>query len=263
MKNKYLFILINILIIIAFLYCGSSDVHSNQGKGEAVFEETTYDFGTVLEGSEVIHNFKFKNEGNGTLEITNLLPSCGCTVAFKSNDTVKPGEYGEISLRFDTSGREGKTNKEVIVIFKNNDTKELELKLYGIIKPIFDLSPDYVAFGMITEEKNPEIKVEITANPNINEDIKIKEIMTFQKYIKYRIEKDKELNNCFNLYLSVDYTKLLKEAREGGAFSNPYKDELQDQANFHGWVDVYTNSTYKKKIMVRFSGILSRPGVRR
>ena len=40
--------------------------------------------------------FKLENQGNDTLEIKKVKPSCGCTVAILSNNTILPGNTGEV-----------------------------------------------------------------------------------------------------------------------------------------------------------------------
>ena len=44
------------------------------------FEETEFDFGTVMEGEKVTHVYKFKNTGDEPLIISNAKATCGCTV---------------------------------------------------------------------------------------------------------------------------------------------------------------------------------------
>ena len=80
------------------------------------FEETTYEFGTVLEGKQVEHIFKFKNTGKVPLLITDAKATCGCTVPKYPEETIAPGESGEISVRFNTSGKKEDQNKPVTLI---------------------------------------------------------------------------------------------------------------------------------------------------
>ena len=48
---------------------------------KAVVAEPVVDVGTVPKGDSINHDFVVKNEGAGPLEITQVQPSCGCTVA--------------------------------------------------------------------------------------------------------------------------------------------------------------------------------------
>lgn len=48
---------------------------STQGTPVAEVRETEFDFGTVDEGGEYMHDFKVVNKGNGDLEIKKVLPA--------------------------------------------------------------------------------------------------------------------------------------------------------------------------------------------
>jgi|CZKP01.1.fsa_nt_gi hypothetical protein len=86
------------------------------------FSETLHDFGTVKEGQVVEYTFKFKNSGQGVLEVKNVSTSCGCTVASISSKTLKPGEEGTLRVELDTKDREGKMNRNITI--QSNDPKE-------------------------------------------------------------------------------------------------------------------------------------------
>jgi hypothetical protein len=83
------------------------------------FPESTHDFGKVPQGPQLQYNFKFKNTGAQPLKIERVQTSCGCTGATVGEKTeYLNGESGEISVSFNTQGREGKQEK-TIQIFTN------------------------------------------------------------------------------------------------------------------------------------------------
>lgn len=88
-----------------------------------VFEETEYNFGTLIQGEKVSHKFKFKNTGEGNLVISSVKPSCGCTSPKWSREPIKPGEEGYIELTFDSSNKNGIQNKNARVM-ANTDPGE-------------------------------------------------------------------------------------------------------------------------------------------
>ncbi len=79
------------------------------------FEETVYDFGTVVVGEKVTHTFKFKNTGKSPLLISNARSTCGCTVPNWPSQPIPPGESGEIKVVFDTKGKLNQQSKPVII----------------------------------------------------------------------------------------------------------------------------------------------------
>lgn len=80
------------------------------------FEDSNYDFGVVKEGVELEHVFKFTNDGDGTLVINSVQPSCGCTgVVMDEKKEFEQGDLGEIKITFNTQGRQGVNSKTVTV----------------------------------------------------------------------------------------------------------------------------------------------------
>jgi hypothetical protein len=75
-----------------------------------------HDFGKVPQGPQLQYNFKFRNTGAQPLKIDKVQTSCGCTGATVGDKTeYATNESGEISVTFNTQGREGKQEKTIIV----------------------------------------------------------------------------------------------------------------------------------------------------
>ena len=77
--------------------------------------DSVYNFGTITDGQKVEYSYMFKNIGKNPLIITSAAPSCGCTVADKPEQPVKPGETGFIKVVFNSQGRVGEAHKEIAV----------------------------------------------------------------------------------------------------------------------------------------------------
>jgi hypothetical protein len=77
------------------------------------FESDFHDFGEIQEGEVVNYTFKFTNEGEGPLIISNAQGSCGCTVPQWPRQPIAPGATGEIKVSFNSAGRAGKQDKRV------------------------------------------------------------------------------------------------------------------------------------------------------
>jgi hypothetical protein len=99
------------------------------------FEETTHDFGSVIQGEKVIYNYKFKNTGKSDLLIAKVEATCGCTAIKYPKHPVKPGEEGAVSITFNSEGRLGIQNKIVRVV-ANTQPNVITLKVKAtVIKP--------------------------------------------------------------------------------------------------------------------------------
>jgi hypothetical protein len=77
--------------------------------------DSTLDFGRVREGETVEASFRFRNTGDNPLVISNVSPSCGCTVAERPVEPIAPGAEGTVRASFDSRGRPGPNHKTLNV----------------------------------------------------------------------------------------------------------------------------------------------------
>jgi Protein of unknown function (DUF1573) len=100
---------------------------------EIAFDEMTHDFGSVKDGEEVTHIFKFKNTGETELILIDVKAKCGCTVPQTwPTQPIAPGGTGEITIVFDSSGKVGNVRKTVTVEANTNPTTSV-LTLAGVV----------------------------------------------------------------------------------------------------------------------------------
>jgi hypothetical protein len=80
------------------------------------WEKLSHEFGDITQGEKIEHTFKFTNTGTAALVITNVEVTCGCTVPKGwPRDPIMPGEKGEITVAFNSTGKIGRQNKVVTV----------------------------------------------------------------------------------------------------------------------------------------------------
>ncbi|MCM4157677.1 DUF1573 domain-containing protein [Gramella sp. AN32] len=134
----------------AMLFTGCKDNASDKVKAENVevaaerdskdtvypeikFEESEFDFGSIAKGTNVEHVFKFENTGRAPLVITNATSTCGCTVpTYPKNETIAPGEKGEMLVKFNGSGN-GQVTKTVTVSSNTENGKD-QIKIKAFIE---------------------------------------------------------------------------------------------------------------------------------
>jgi len=80
------------------------------------FEKTEHDFGRIIEGETVAFSFNFTNSGKSDLILAEVTTSCGCTVPSYSKTPIRPGESGTIKVAFNSTGRRGYQNKDIVVV---------------------------------------------------------------------------------------------------------------------------------------------------
>ncbi len=113
----------------------SSKTKNNQKMPEITFEKTTHDFGEIVQGEIVSYAFKFTNTGKRELIISNIVPSCGCTVPKFPQRPIKPNESDFIVIIFDSKGRKDNFFKNVSIFANTSpDMKKLYIKGFIIRK---------------------------------------------------------------------------------------------------------------------------------
>ncbi len=98
-----------------------------------IFDKETFEFGAIVQGEKVQHDFKFKNTGKTPLIISNATATCGCTVPEYPTLPLKPGEEGVIKVVFNSQGKMGMQDK-VVTITSNANPKAHQLHLIGEVK---------------------------------------------------------------------------------------------------------------------------------
>ena len=105
------------------------------GPPEITFDRSTVDLGLITDTRTYRASFPFTNTGTGTLVISDVKASCGCTVPTLAKTTFAPGERSEIRIVFDPKGKSGKQNKTITVV-TNAGTAPVSLTLASDIRPL-------------------------------------------------------------------------------------------------------------------------------
>ena len=105
------------------------------------WNETTHDFGTIVQNDPAEVTFTFKNTGTEPLVMTAARSSCGCTVAEYTKEPVKPGGTGTVKATYN-SAKPGNFMKTVSVTFEGNPTPDV-LTIKGVVeaKPATTTTP--------------------------------------------------------------------------------------------------------------------------
>lgn len=89
------------------------------------FDETVFDFGTVMQGERMSHTFTFTNTGKSDLIISSATASCGCTTSQPPRGPIKPGQKGEIKVQFDSKTKKGAVKNVVWVAANTYPTRTI------------------------------------------------------------------------------------------------------------------------------------------
>ncbi len=103
---------------------------------EMTFEETSFDFGKIMDGEKVEHVFVFTNTGNVPLMISNAKGSCGCTVPQWPKNPIAPGATGEIKVVYNSKNKGkvgGRNEKKTVTITANTDPAQTRIFIQGVV----------------------------------------------------------------------------------------------------------------------------------
>ncbi len=98
-------------MVIGFAISASAQTDN---KAEFKFVEEKHDFGKVPQGKPVTTDFVYTNIGVEPLILTEVKPTCGCTIADYTKTPVKKGEKGSIKITYNAAV-EAPFNKTIVV----------------------------------------------------------------------------------------------------------------------------------------------------
>ena len=127
------------------------------------FENPVIDFGRMGDWENRKATVTFRNAGGGTLKVTKVEPTCGCTsVGFNTSLTYGPDETGEIVLDFTPKGR-GQQSKIVRVLSNDADERVREITIKAEVIPALSASPRVLQLGRVPYRTTYSTGTTITA----------------------------------------------------------------------------------------------------
>lgn len=89
------------------------------------FDETSHDFGQIMQNTENKKIFSFTNTGSEPLIIENAKGSCGCTVPKYPKEPIAPGATGEIEVVYKPGKQKNKQTKNVTITANTDPPKTI------------------------------------------------------------------------------------------------------------------------------------------
>ena len=96
-----------------------------------VLQQNSHEFGDIVQGEVVSHTFVLSNSGGDLLKINNVQASCGCTAAVPEKNELAPGESTNLTVKFNSKGRQGKQTKTVKIFTNDPQTPEAVVTITG------------------------------------------------------------------------------------------------------------------------------------
>jgi len=131
------------------------------------FSEMVFDFGRVRSIDLPFHDFIVTNIGDAELEITSVVPGCGCTTAADWDRKIQPGKTGRIPIQFNPGQFNGLVTNKYISVSCNDPAKaNYTLYLHATVWRPLEVQPaPHVYFMPIEGEATNESKtIRIVSN---------------------------------------------------------------------------------------------------
>ena len=111
------------VIVVSGIFIASYKFSSKSSESpKLLISEEEWNFGLVKPEEKLTHIFTIKNEGDEELILERIWVSCGRIKTSVSTKRISPGKSAELKATFDTTGYEGKVNKDIYI--KSNDPQE-------------------------------------------------------------------------------------------------------------------------------------------
>ncbi|MFD2599569.1 DUF1573 domain-containing protein [Sphingobacterium corticis] len=97
-------------------------------QGTFKFDAETHDFGKIPHNQPASFEFTYSNDGDAPIIISEVRPTCGCSVADFTKAPVKPGDSGAIKVTYDASVKGPFTKSFIVKSNTNTPVKNLTIK---------------------------------------------------------------------------------------------------------------------------------------
>lgn len=133
------------------------------------------DFGDIQDYETRKATVSFTNNGDQTLEVFRVQPTCGCTTTALEKTLFAPGEGDQIELTFKPKGS-GKQTKVVRVLTNDVTNPSQEIKIKANVISSVTVTPPALSFGRIALNEGATRTLTISAP---NESFKIGDVKIF------------------------------------------------------------------------------------
>jgi hypothetical protein len=125
--------------------------------------ESIKDMGKVAQGEVLDVDFAIVNEGDETLEIKAVRPTCGCTVA-EFDREIAPGKTGYIKSKLDTRDFSGPISKSILVMTNDPQDPTTTLVIKTQVHPYVQVLPRALVRFNAVQHEAMEQKITIVAD---------------------------------------------------------------------------------------------------
>ena len=152
----------------------------------------SYGFGFIEQGEPAGHVFTLENKGVEDLVLSKVETTCSCTLAFLPKETtIHPGGQGELTVGFDSNGREG-GQSQIVYIHSNDPISPIvQLGIGGVVKPTYlPVSVRSLHFGTVKKRAGASREFSIR-DPGDNS-LAVSEVTSDSQFVKATLTRDEK-----------------------------------------------------------------------
>jgi uncharacterized protein DUF1573 len=129
----------------------------------AIVPDLIHDFGSVEQGSKVVHQFAIRNAGTASLTLTKVsLSESGMTARMKP--AILPGEEAALTIEWDTTKTKGAVVGKAVLEVNDPARPQITLLLKGVVKLPIDFQPYQAIFASVFKGESALRVVQIINN---------------------------------------------------------------------------------------------------
>ncbi|MFO0947920.1 MAG: DUF1573 domain-containing protein [Planctomycetota bacterium] len=142
-------LVLSAVLVMTFI----ADQSNADSWADAFFATHDHDFGKVLRGTTLNHQFVVTNTLPNEVRIKGLRVSCGCTRATASSMRIAPGESATIDATMETAGFQGSKSVTIFVQFDRPRRAEVPLRISCVSMGNINQGSSEVDFGIVPAGK--------------------------------------------------------------------------------------------------------------
>ncbi len=130
---------------------------------QAILPNLSHDFGSVEQGSKVVHQFTIRNAGTASLTLTRVsLSESGMTA--KMRPAILPGEQATLTVEWDTAGVKGTVEGKAVLEVNDPAKPQITFVLTGVVKQPIEFLPYQAIFASVYRGEPAHRSVRIVNN---------------------------------------------------------------------------------------------------
>ena len=160
--SKHRFTLLTATAVVLTLAATAALIGAADGP-KLVVPEKIKDMGKVAQGEVLNVDFPVVNEGDETLEIKAVRPTCGCTVADFDRE-IAPGKTGYIKAKLDTRDFSGPISKSILIMTNDPQDPTRTLVIKTEVHPYVQVLPRALVRFNAVQHEPMEQKITVVAD---------------------------------------------------------------------------------------------------